>query len=486
MARFQNLLLAATAGGLALAGCGPSRPPDGPPAQSEPPVAVSLLTIQWTTQPKVYEAAGAVRAELNAVLSSKVMGRVTGVFAREGDSVSNGQILLRLDSTELAAGVRQAHANLNASQVGVDSALTAKRMESQTSAARIAQSEAALDQSKAALLAAQSKLDLVLAGPRTQERTQARLAVAQAESNLLLAKSELERMTRLEAAGAVARRLLEQAQTAYDLALAQRDTAKQAEEIALEGSREEEIRAAREGVAQARAAVKQAEANLKQARASALENEVRDQDVRAAKAQVVQSSAALSSARASLGYATVAAPFDGRVVQRSADPGAMALPGSPLLSIEGGNLRLEVSIPESLLRFVKKGESVRVAIDAVDRTLMAAVDEIAPQGDLQSRSFVVKLLLKDSSGVRSSMFGRAFIETEQERVLLVPASAVWEREGLHYVYVVNEEGLARLRIVTVGAEYDGKFTVLTGLAPGERIVAGGRESVRDGMKVASR
>lgn len=471
---------------VALAGC--ASKPAGPVAESASatPVSVATIRISAVDRPVVYEATGVVKARFNAILSSKVTARVAAVTVREGDVVARGQSLVALDSRELQAGVQIARANLSASGVAVDSARTSRQMEERTSAARIAQAEAAVLQTRAALGAAQSKLDLAVAGPRKQERAQADLAVAQAESSLRLAKTQLDRIAGLVQAGAMPKARLDEALNAYDLAVAQRDTTIQTQRISQEGSRSEDLRTAREGVAQARAAVTQSDANLAQARASALQAKVRAEEIRAAQAQVSQSSAALRSAEVSLDYATVAAPFDGQVVKRSVDPGAMATPGSPLLVLEGGDLRLEALVPETVLPRLRPGMSVQIGIDALGRRLSGVVDEIVPQGDAASHTFLVKLSLSAPGGVRSGMFGRALIETGRARAIEIPDAAVWEREGLHYVYAVNASGVARLRIVTVGERVGGRVLILSGLAPGDRIVAGEHERVSDGAKVASR
>jgi multidrug efflux pump subunit AcrA (membrane-fusion protein) len=84
------------------------------------------------------------------------------------------------------------------------------------------------------------------------------------------------------------------------------------------------------------------------------------------------------------------------------------------------------------------------------------------------------------------MFGRAYVVTGSSQSIQVPATAIWEREGLHFVYVVNAEGVARLRLVTVGDRAGERTTILSGLSPGERIVTKGRETLRDGDKVGVR
>lgn len=468
-----------------VAGCGPNLQPEQT-AGPGPSISAALETIQPVDAPNLFEATGNVKARLNATMSSKVMARVVAVSAREGDRVTAGQTLVTLDPRELAAGVEVARANLKVSTVGVDNARIARDMEVKASEARIAQAQAALQQSKAAANAAQSRLDLALAGPRVQEKTQAHLAVIQAESSLKLAKTQLDRISNLVAQGAMPQRDLDLAQNVYDVALAQRDTAVQTEKIAQEGTRSQDIQAARDAVAQAKAGVKQAEANLAQANASALQAKVRAEEIRSAQAQVSQSRAALDSAEVTLGYSTVSAPFDGWIVRRSVDPGSMATPGSPLVSIEGGELRLEAVVPESVLPSVHLADKVRVRLDALNRDFQGTVSEILPQGDAGTHSFVVKLTLRDGPAIKSGMFGRAFFETGRERRIEVPTQATWEREGLHYVYAVNSEGVARLRIVTLGVADGGRVVVLSGLSPGDRIVTSNVEQVSDGAKVVAK
>jgi RND family efflux transporter MFP subunit len=162
----------------------------------------------------------------------------------------------------------------------------------------------------------------------------------------------------------------------------------------------------------------------------------------------------------------------------------MASPGVPLLEIQGGALRLEAVVPESALASVKKGASVPVHIDALqNRAVMGHIVEIAPQGDAGSHTFVVKIKLPRASGASAGMFGRARFTTGSEKRLLVPDSAVSEREGLHYLYIVDIHHQARLRMVTVGDPVEDQIPVLSGLNPGERIVVAGREQVTDGSPV---
>ncbi|HZT44360.1 MAG TPA: efflux RND transporter periplasmic adaptor subunit [Chthonomonadaceae bacterium] len=449
-------------------------------------VSTPIVSVAPAMAPQWLEATGTVQPELESALAAKVMGRVQSVLVREGDSVRKGQPLVFLDARDLEASIAQSNANLRAADVGYDNARVAAHMERALSAARIANAKARLAQSQAALKAANAKLDLVLAGPRRQERAQAALSVAQAQSSLILAESNLHRMTELYDEGAIPAQQYDQYKSQYEVAKAQYAAAQQAQSMTDEGSRAEEIRAAQEAVRQAQAAVQEARAGWQQAQASALQIDVRRQEIQGAQAQIGQAQASLQIARVTRGYAVLLSPFDGVVTQRLVDPGAMASPGVPLLKVQGGARRLEAVVPETALAAVRQGASVPVRLDALgSRERTGRVVEIAPQGDAGSHTFVVKIVLPKDSGASSGMFGRARFRIGTERRLLVPQSAVWEREGLHYLYIVDASDTARLRMVTVGEPAGNRLPVLSGLNPGERIVAGGRERLADGARVTA-
>jgi RND family efflux transporter MFP subunit len=197
-----------------------------------------------------------------------------------------------------------------------------------------------------------------------------------------------------------------------------------------------------------------------------------------ARASRAQSAAALEQTRTHLGYTRVLAPFDGMVTERRVDPGALASPGMPLLTIEaGGQYRLEVSVDERDLRYVHMGEAVPLTIDALgDQTLNGKVAQIVPAADPASRSFTVKIDLPANKNLRSGIFGRAAFARGRRQAVFVPQSAVTEHGQIQTVYVVGENGLATLRYVTLGSTAPAESAqansreVLSGLSAGEIVV----------------
>jgi RND family efflux transporter MFP subunit len=186
------------------------------------------------------------------------------------------------------------------------------------------------------------------------------------------------------------------------------------------------------------------------------------------------------------------APFAGVVIAKSAQPGDLVRPGSPLLTLEqAGGHRLEVNVDESRLGLIRTGTQVRVAIEGAGGCEgLARVSEVVPTVDPQSRSYLVKVDLppvgeaKPCVALRSGMFGRATLTDGDRLVIAIPATAVRENGQLQSVFVV-EDGRAHARIVTIGQRRGAEVAVLSGLQPGEKVVTPIPELLTDGVLIAS-
>jgi RND family efflux transporter MFP subunit len=213
-----------------------------------------------------------------------------------------------------------------------------------------------------------------------------------------------------------------------------------------------------------------------------------------ATARVAEVEAGLAAAKAgeevasvSASYAVLTAPFDGLVSNRQVDPGSMAAPGVPLMTIEDTSAyRLEVRVDESRAQLVAPGTAAEVRIDrgsgGDEGWVPATVAEVASV-DPALHSFVVKLDLPRSTGLRSGVFGRARVMGPSERVLAVPASAVVRRGQLTLAFVVDAEGTARLRMLSPGRESQGRVEVLAGLKEGDRVVLTPPDAMADGTPI---
>ena len=191
-----------------------------------------------------------------------------------------------------------------------------------------------------------------------------------------------------------------------------------------------------------------------------------------AKAGQAQAQAALSQARTSLDYTRIRAPFDGVVTEKKADSGTLASPGMPIFTVEDvRRYRLEATVNENDLHYVRTGQQVSVAIDALDNAgLNGRVVQIVPAADSASRTFLVKIELPTDARLRSGLFGRAQFSRGERRALLIPRSAVIERGQLQGIYVLDQNKVASLRYITLGKPSGAEVEVLAGLQGGEQLV----------------
>lgn len=206
-------------------------------------------------------------------------------------------------------------------------------------------------------------------------------------------------------------------------------------------------------------------------------------------ARIDQAQADVAGSRVYSSFTRIAAPIDGVVVSRQADVGYMAMPGVPLLTIESStDYRLEAAVQESQINTIHLRDQVRVQIDALGgQELAGTVVEIVPAADPASRSYLVKVSIAPLSGdqqiIRSGLYGKARFITGQAQAISVPQSAVVERGQLTTVFVVDQSGFARMRLVKTGKTYNERVEVLSGLREGEQIVVDGVTAVNDGSRV---
>jgi RND family efflux transporter MFP subunit len=193
--------------------------------------------------------------------------------------------------------------------------------------------------------------------------------------------------------------------------------------------------------------------------------------------------AALVSVENNLKYAIIKAPFDGVVAYKGVNKGDFVGPGSFLMAIDKPPYEVVVYLPERLFGKVKKGQTLKV--DVRGKVVEGTVRVVAKAVDPMSRSFMVKVALPESCKVVSGQ--SVYVEVpdaKKKKVILIPKSAVVKWGDFTGVFVVDPEGIIRLRFVRLGASYGDMVEVLAGLKPGDVIVVKGIEKACEGCKVA--
>ena len=194
--------------------------------------------------------------------------------------------------------------------------------------------------------------------------------------------------------------------------------------------------------------------------------------LKTAQAQVRRVEEQVSRMRVTLTYTEVKARTAGIVADRYVDPGDLAVPGKPLLTLHDPEQReLHASVPESLTKSIRRGLELPVRVDAIDRSCHGEVYEIVPQAQQASPSVLVKVKLPPQAVevVYIGMFGRLSIPTDTIKCVVVPAAAVHEVGQEELVEVVTPQHRLERRFVRTGRRYGDQVEILSGLEVGEQV-----------------
>jgi len=408
------------------AGC--SRHAAVPPAGSANPVSVRLASVEARQLRSETSFPGTVKSRRQAVLATKLAGRITYLQAEEGDVLSAGSVVAQVDVSDLEARTAQASA-------ARDSALAA-----------LQQSEAGLQQSRQGVAQAQAQWKTLL-----DQR-------AEAEARLELARKDEQRYRGLAKEGAVPRQRADQALT--ELRVAQSRAAQL--QAQLTGA-QVGIRQSQAGVAQARSTIARSQAGISEAEAG------------------------IRAASSDLDYGTVRAPFRGVVVEKNAYQGELNTPGRPLLKIQDLD-RLEVSLtlPEGRLEQVHAGGHLQARIPSLNSKLDLKVRQVIASADPATRSFEVRLTpIQAPARLLPGTFVQVQLPQPARSLLVLPSHALVQRGQLEGAFVVAD-GVVEYRLLQLGATFPEGREVLSGLQPAEQVVLDPPESLQDGQRVTSR
>lgn len=195
-------------------------------------------------------------------------------------------------------------------------------------------------------------------------------------------------------------------------------------------------------------------------------------ELQVAQAEELRAKQQVSEAEILLSYTKIKAVRSGRIVDRLAEPGDIANPGTPLLVLyDATSLRLEAPVMERLAVKLKPGDELKVYVDALNKTFDATIDEIVPQADAPSRSFLVKASLPRSEDLYEGMFGRLLIPAGSRKHLCLDMDAIDHIGQLEFVEVVKPDGTLERRYIKTGqVGLPGRQEVLSGLQAGDQVI----------------
>ena len=390
--------------------------------------AISVATVKTETAgassgESVLSASGYVVAHHKIAVGAKVMGRVSWIGVEKGDTVQEGQVLVRLEDSEFRAQVNQARANM---------------------------------------AAAQARLDQLRSGSRPQEKLKDRAAVLQAEANLKNAEAEYQRAESLYRSGVASKAELDRTLAQRDSARALVEAARQASSMTDIGPRKEEIRAAEAEVQQMKAALDYAQTQL-------AATEIKAPTAGTVLERIVERGEMVSpSAFGGSGARTSVVDLaDLTDLQIELD-----ISQTDFARLKMGQ-RAEI-IPEAYpnLRFTGFIAEMAPEANRAKATVQIKVKVESPNEQLRPEMNARVNFLSDKVGTQSTSVAR----------VLVPKSAVVKKDNNTFVFVVKGNKVEQ-RTIRTGDESGDAYFVLDGLSGSETVATAGIDKLRDGDRV---
>ncbi len=398
------------------------------------PVTLASATIQDVVSH--FEYVGSVQSPLSVQIAPKVTGRIDFLQVHEGDRVSKGQVLVRIDPSDVQAQVQQQRATLAQAKYRLAQAQFTQDPTNVSATTQIKQQEAGVVSAKA--------------------------DVKTARANLEDAKLKYQRLKTLYEKGFVAQQDVDDAQAAQSV-----------QQAAVEA---------------AEAKVKQAEAALEYAKSNIASQPAYVQNLAALREDIAAAQGGLKNLESKLRDTVLISPLDGWVTSRLLDPGAVVNPGQAVLAVQYmREVWVSVPIPEEVSARIHFGMPTEITFDSLPgQTFTGKVTQVNPSADPTSRQFMARVTLANpNNSLKPGDYAHVSFETNRVReAVVVPREAVQRGKAGAQVVVVGKDSAAHPRPVSLGAEGTDVIAVTSGLSPGEKVVTMSGLPLREGQKVS--
>jgi len=335
-------------------------------------------------------------------VGSRIGGRVEEVLVSEGNRVTKGEVLVRLEDEEAQAAVAAAQARLAQAQAVLEKLQTGARPEE-------------IRQAEAAAARAEEAYRMAVKGARSQEIEAAVAAADAARAQRDEARATFNRVQGLQKGSAISKAQFDQAKHALEAAEAQYKAARERQNLAMEGARAEEINMAKAASDQAGAAL------------DLIRNGARKEDIAAAVAVRDAAIADVARAQAALDETVVIASTGAVVESIDVHPGDLVKPGPIVSLVNPDDLEMYVYVSEAMLGYLKVGQPVTITTDAFgSEEFEATIVYIAPKGEYTPRNlqtteerlqqaFGVKLDIDSAGGrLKAGMSATAHLKPASE------------------------------------------------------------------------
>jgi multidrug efflux system membrane fusion protein len=208
-------------------------------------------------------------------------------------------------------------------------------------------------------------------------------------------------------------------------------------------------------------------------------------------AAVNQASAVLHQAQLALKDSDLKAPFSGFILARNIELGNLATPATTAFTIvDISAVKVSFGVPDYVLRQLHLGQELAIRLQDDPRDYQGKVTSISPNADERNRVFAVQVTVANHSGqLRPGMIASLSLgDGSPTPAPSVPPSAIvpCPSQPGHFAVMVAEERsgkwTARLREVRLGETHESSIAV-TGVQPGEKVIAVGAQLLTDGEPI---
>jgi len=378
--------------------------------EAEPVVPVQVTPARNDSIRRILEADGILYARNQSSVTSKISAPVKTFYVNRGDQVRAGQVLAVLESRDLAAAAQE---------------------------------------SKGQWQQAEANYKSVTAATIPEEVVKAQTDARASKEAMDAAQKVFENRQKLFQEGALARKLVDDAQVAYVQAKSQFEAAQQHLET--------------------------------------LQSVGKHEQIKGAAAQVDTAKAHYEGTEAQLAYAEIRSPISGVIAERAVYPGEMAAAGTPLLIVmDVSRVVARANFPQGQAGFLKVGNAATVRLTDSGEEVAGKVTVVSPAVDANSTTVQVWVEMANPDGrLKPGITAHVLVvaATIPDAVVIPSVALLPAADGTTQVMVVGSDAVAHARKVETGAREADKVQVVSGLKPGEQVVTQGGTGLEDGAKV---
>jgi membrane fusion protein, multidrug efflux system len=242
------------------------------------------------------------------------------------------------------------------------------------------------------------------------------------------------------------------------------------------------------------AAVKTAESNFERARTLSSRGYGTEANFDQASALLAAARSRLARLQATIEQKALKAPFSGVIGIPRIDIGQYLQPGTVIASFQDlSSMKVDFTVPEQAADEIKLGQEVRVGVAPADLPFKGKVTGKDPRVDPKTRLVSVQALIEENRD--GTILPGQFLHVEailppEPDVITVPQTAVITSLYGDYVYTIEQEEKAGQPVqvvkqvfVKTGRRRGGSLEILSGIAPGQQVVASGQNKLQAGATV---